>query len=278
MIEGFDRERLQRRQYFLESRARAHENAKIDHRWHRTAEATLLRDAAAVALLLDEFDRARVLLRKSGSQLLQLGFSGALQLLLIADAVDAPEGETAQQVDMFAHELFREFNPEVGRRVRERKFHEESFTPPQLLRTYQGLAGRRVGDTYEYENSLQKIREILSINASMPVGATRTPMSIYLAVFDHLTDRETGDENLPGGYSQIISSLAQRRSELLTIARRDRFHWKALLRPAELIDFDFLAMFVAGRRRGQNFEAVTSVFAERDPLTALPLKLAIALS
>jgi hypothetical protein len=238
----------------------------------------LLRDAAAVALLLDEFDSARALLRKSGSQLLQLGFSGALQLLLIADAVDAPGGETARQVDMFADELFRQFSREVGTKVRERKFNEESFTPPQLLRTYQGLAGRRAGDDDEYRDARQKIREILSTNASMPIGSTRTPMSIYLAVFDRLTDHETGDENLPGGLPQIISSLAQRRAELLTIARRDRFHRKALLRPAELIDFDFLAMFVAGRRHGQNFDVVASVFAERDPLTALPLKLAVALS
>jgi hypothetical protein len=49
------------------------------------------------------------------------------------------------------------------------------------------------------------------------------------------------------------------------------------LRPAELIDFDLLAMCVAGRRGGRNFSLVSSAFAERDPLTALPERLATEL-
>ena len=277
MIEEFDHERLRRRRHFLESRARAHVNAEGDRRWHHTAAATLLRDAAAVALLLDEFEGARELLRRSGNQLLQVGLSGGLQLLFIAGTIDGEEGEIGRRIDMFAHELSQKESPETGQRLPERQFDEESFRPPQLLRTYQGLAGRRSDDAARA--SLRRmIRDMLTINASMPVGATRTPVAIYLAVFDYLANRETREANLPGGFSQIIRSLAQRRAELLSVARQDRYHWKALLRPAELIDLDLLAMFVAARRRGQNFNLVTSAFAKRDPLTALPVRLAIALN
>jgi hypothetical protein len=277
MIEEFDHERLLRRRHFLESRARAHVNAKGDHRWHRTVSATLLRDAAAVALLLDEFEGARELLRRSGNQLLQLGLSGGLQLLFIADTIDGEEGEIGQRIDTFAQEFFQKETPEGPQRLAEHQFDKESFRPPQLLRAYQGLAGRRSDDAARA--SLRRMmRAILTINASMPVGATRIPVAIYLAVFDYLANRETEEANLPGGFSQIIRSLAQRRAELLSVARQDHYHWKALLRPSELIDLDLLAMFVAGRRRGQNFGLVMSAFAERDPLTALPVKLAIALS
>jgi hypothetical protein len=277
VIDEFDHERLWRRRHFLESRATAHLNTEADRRWHRTAAATLLRDAASLALLLDEFEDARNLFRRSGGQLLQLGLSGGLQLLFIAGAVDEDGEEIWQRIDTFAGELFLKESPEAGQRLHTRQFDEESFRAPQLLRTYQGLAGRRSDDP-AHASLRQMIRGILTTNVSMPVGAARTPAGIYLAVFDYLANRQTEEENLPGGLFQIIRSLAQRRAELLSVAWQDRYHWKTLLRPAELIDLDLLAMFVAGRRRGQNFGVIASAFAERDSLTALPAKLAMALN
>ena len=187
------------------------------------------------------------------------------KLLFLAGTLDGKEDDIGQRIDTFAHEFFqRRERRERSQPSTERQFDDESFRPPQLLRTYQGLAGRRSDDP-KRASLRRTIREILAVDASMPVGTTRTPAAIYLAMFDYLADRETEDANWPGGFSQIIRSLAQRRAELLSVARRDRYHWKALLRPAELIDFDLLAMCVAGRRRGQNFSVVTSAFAERDP-------------
>jgi hypothetical protein len=262
---------------FVESRASAHLTIEADRHWHRTVAATLLRDAGAVAPLLDEFENGRDLFRRSGRLLLGLGLSGGLQLSFIAGALDEEGEEIGERIDAFAAELFSEENPEPGQRVHKREFDEESFGAPQLLRTYQGLAGR-LSDDVAHASLRRMIRGILTTDASMPVGAARTPAGIYLAVFDYLANRQIEEAHLPGGLSQIVRSLAQRRSELLTVARQDRYHWKALLRPAELIDLDLLAMFVASRRRGQNFDVITSAFEEYDSLTHLPAKLAAALN
>lgn len=275
MINEFDSQRLLQRRHFLEDRASAHLETDGDRHWHRLAAATLLRDAAAVALLLDEFDDARVLLRKSGNQLLQLGLSGGLQLLFIAGAMEGDNGEITERVNLFARELIQREDPELAPRSPERQFDPVSFTSPQLLRTYQGLVGQRSDTALR---ARQTIRTLLASNASMPVGTTRTPVAIYLTAFDYLAHDAADSTELPLRPSQIIFSLAQRRAELLSIARMDRYHWKALLRPADMIDFDLLAMFVAGWRRQQNFKVVELAFAERDSFTELPAKLAIALN
>jgi hypothetical protein len=276
MIEEFNHERLLRRHHFLMSRARAHMQSDGDRRWHHAAAGTLLRDAAAVALLLDDFDGARELLRESGDQLLLVGLFGGLQLLFLAGALDEKEDNIGQRINMFSHEFFQRQGTEGSQPFTAHLFDNESFRPPQLLRAYQALAGRRSDDP-EHANLRQAVRDMLTIDALMPVGTTRTPVAVYLTMFDFLADRDTETVNLPGGLSQIIRSLVQRRAELLSVARQDRYHWKMILRPAELIDFDLLAMCVAGRRRGQDFGFVASAFAERDPLTALPENLATAL-
>jgi hypothetical protein len=123
------------------------------------------------------------------------------------------------------------------------------------------------------------IRETLNINMTMPVGVTRTTLGTYLATFDWLANRDAqAMETRPGGVERVLSALAQRREELLLAARRDRFHWKALLRPAELVDFDLLALLLAGVRRGQASAMIASAFADRDAITALPQALADALN
>jgi hypothetical protein len=106
------------------------------------------------------------------------------------------------------------------------------------------------------------IHEALNVNATMPVGATRTPLATYLGAYDQLAKRDTqAGAVAPNELKQVLNSLAQRREELLMAARRDRFHWKAMLRPAELIDFDLLALLLAGVRRGKRSRLFTGAFS-----------------
>jgi hypothetical protein len=106
----------------------------------------------------------------------------------------------------------------------------------------------------------------------MPVGAARVPLAAYLATFDHLANRDV-KVSPPGGTEQVLESMAQRREELLKVARQDSFHWNALARPAELIDFDLLALLLAGMKRGAS-PLPAQDFASRDALTELPFRLA----
>ena len=281
MIEEFGKAKLERRRVFLQRRARAHLMAEGNTRWHLSAAATLLRDAAAVALILDDFGSARSLLQESGDRFLELGLPGGLQLLYIAGSIDKVKGGAEGPVERFAmafaeHAQPRERSataPEI-----EFGFADYSFQPPQLLRAYQALAGRRANDD-EQRTLRDTIRQTLNVNATMPVGPTRTTAASYLAAFDLLAKREHIEiEELPGGVEQFLTSLVQRRDELLAAARRDRFHWKALLRPAELVDFDLLALLLVGVRRGQASKLIASVFAGRDATTALPQNLALAMN
>jgi hypothetical protein len=282
MIDEFDGGRLERRRAFLESRATAHLRAEVDHRWHFAAAATLLRDAAAVALILDDIGGARDLLRKSGNLFLELGYAGGLQLFYIAGTLDSEESDIQNRIDTFArafaeHRGDREVQP-AGADHRVPVFKYQSFRPPQLLRAYQGLAGRRSED--ETRIGLRNaIREALRVNATMPVGLARTTLATYVATFDRLAKRDAEARDAPSvRLEMVLGSLAQQREELFVAARLDRFHWQALLRPAELIDFDLLALLLAGVRRGKASALIAKAFADRDAITALPQVLANALN
>lgn len=250
------------------------------HRWHYAASATLFRDAAAVAFILGDIAGGRSLLRQSGNLLFNLGFAGGLQLLYIAGTLDEDDNEALNLIRRF-DSAFSERHRRIEReRVPSEtasSFNNDSFRSPQLLRTYQALAGRR-SDDEEWFSLRHAIHEALSINAEMPVGAARTPLATYLRIFDLFARRE--EQMVPFALNEIkqtLNSLVQRREELLMAARRDRFHWKAMLRPAELIDFDLLALLVAGLRRGKRSRLIATAFAARDPITALPRTLAQAL-
>jgi hypothetical protein len=281
MIDDFDQGRLERRRVFLESRANFHLTRETDRRWHVAAAATLLRDAAAVALISNDISGGRTLLRTSGDLLLGLGLVGGLQLLYLAGTLDFEEGYSQERIDQFQRAYnYRTGHPEVQSISPDSlpSFDDESFRPPQLLRVYQALAGRR-GNDEKWFALRNAIRDTLALNATMPVGPARTTLAIYLAAFDQLANRDSPSiQTLPRGVSQVLSSLAQRREELLIAARRDRFHWKALLRPAELVDFDLLALLIAGVRRGQASAMIETAFEGRDAMTALPQALATALS
>jgi hypothetical protein len=278
MIEEFGYERLQRRLEFLRSRAKAHRLSETDRQWHVAAAATLSRDAAAIAMMLDDIETARALLQDSGDLFLDLGFLGGLQLLYIAGDRKNRKGRVESELGRFANALHRRTERREGERFSgEAQFglSEESFTPPQLLRIYQALAGGGPDDEHWY-GLRKEIRKALELNAVMPVGPTRMTLASYLATLDQLT--EVDPVAPPGGVNETLRSLAHRRQELLSAARRDSFHWKALVRPAELIDFDLLALLLAGVRHGQASDAISAAFAGRDPMTALPKVLAESLS
>jgi hypothetical protein len=279
MIEEFDQSRLERRGSFLESRANAHLAIENNRRWHIGCATTLLRDAAAIALMRDEFDRARDHLRQSGDLFIKLGFAAGLQLLYMAGSLDKIEGGDRNRIYEFGRAFSGRYFSEHAQPPELPRFEEDSFRAPQLLRAYQALAGQR-GYYPEQVLLLEPIRRILRFNATMPVGPARVTMATYLATFDYLAKSEIESAEILPTHSveRVLGSFAQRREELLSAARHDRYHWQALLRPAELIDFDLLALLIAGVRHGQASTLMAGAFANRDSITALPYTLANALN
>jgi len=154
MIDEFNHERLQRRRAFLKSRAGAHLAADTNRRWHLASAATLSRDAAAVALLLDDTSDARDLLTESGDLFMELGFAGGLQLLYLAGALDSEDSDAQDRIGPFARAFTDRMRYPEGRPPAPdlaRNFQDESFKPPQLLRAYQALARLRRDDETRLE-------------------------------------------------------------------------------------------------------------------------------
>ncbi len=68
-----------------------------------------------------------------------------------------------------------------------------------------------------------------------------------------------------------LIALAVRRNELVAAAQADRFHWRLLLKPAELIDFDLLALGLAAMSGGtQGADLLFEATADRGPAARLP--------
>jgi hypothetical protein len=287
MIDEWNKEQLERHRHFLSSRASHHLERQPGWERNFAAGATLYRDAAAVAFLLDDFDDGRMFLFRSGHLFLMLGYAGGLQLLYIAGELDAEKEEAREldQADRFIDAFSKTFifhqhaEQPIDSPDGEPAINSDSFRPGQLLRAYQGLTGRVLRDA---STSLIRgpMREALSVNSTMPIGSSQMPVSVYLAAFDWLCDRERNakQDELKGYMDPMFRSIALRRQESLHAARRDRFHWTALPRPAELIDFDLLALLLAGIRRRTIPKFVEQAFLERDPVTALPYALAKSLA
>ena len=88
-VPGLPPERLKRRLEFLIDRAGAHNEFAADNELARACAATLKRDAACVALLLDDTEGARRLLTQAGHGFLSLGLPVGASLIALANLHDA---------------------------------------------------------------------------------------------------------------------------------------------------------------------------------------------
>lgn len=281
MITELEKDTLQARKLFLTKRADAYGKSGHADPHHRVVSATLLRDAAATSLILGEIPEGKKLLRRSGQLLLNSGLIGGLQLLFLAGGVTVTKSTTAT-LNEYEREFFERTEVLERRSVSDRTHHftEESFRTPHLLRAYQGLEG--AGDKWASASDgasrgflTQRIREVVARDGTMPIGINRVPLITYLHAFDMMV-RDTSPQSDNQLLVEVLRSFARRRQEVVTAAARDTFHWRMVLRPADLIDFDLLALLLAGTIRG-NRSLIQSLLDDSDPVTSLPWSLALRL-
>lgn len=281
MITELDKDTLENRKLFLTKRADAYNESGHADPHFRVVSATLLRDAAATSLILGDISDGKILLERSGQLLLDAGLVGGLQLLFLAGSSTTTKS-TAATLDEYEREFFERVEV-PGRRVvfdGPHHFTEESFRSPQLLRAYQGLVGG--GDKWagaldhaSRRFLTKQIRETIARSGTMPIGINRAPLTTYLHAFD-LMIGDVSPESANPSIMDVVRSFARRRQEVVTAAARDTFHWRMVLRPADLVDFDLLALLLAGTIRGKG-PMIQSSIDESDIVTALPWSLASAL-
>lgn len=285
---GLDSERLQRRIGFLESRATAHMEREIDPHdrprrdLERACAAGLWRDAAALALLLDDPKRARTFLRKAGVQWAELGLFAGYSLMALADR-DPWWTERRADIDAVLQtlRLQTERPEESAERGRTRGDELEAQTlhrqplivasagsTRQLLHLYQSLVAKRDTDP-EVQATTALVRKRLEESPAAPVGPTGVPLDAYLDLLDAASHGDVG-----GSVADSVSGLVMRRAEQLQAARRDEYHWRLALKPAELVDFDLLAIATTSLDVRQTDEPFADRFRARGGGVELPMRAA----
>ncbi|TGN51515.1 hypothetical protein E4L95_16765 [Paracoccus liaowanqingii] len=291
--DDFPDERLERRLHFLVSRADAHLSDLPDRETTekdmppRACAATLYRDAACVALLMDEVSEARDLLHKAGQNFLMLGLPVGASLLALS-GTPGSEFELEQHADFIAG-IRQQWRPREAHARDGGAFHtmadQARSEPRQLLAMMQAdwIIDNRMRDRALRDES-GPLREALERNGGYPVGATGLSIDSYARVADWFAERdgiEGFDDYLPDRIAALMATMMATRAEHLHSARKDRFHWKMLARPAEIVDLDAtILMYFAINEDGTpkvNLDMVIDRRREEIPLLNAPIQIAKAL-
>jgi hypothetical protein len=273
LVQGFDTERMARQQTFLLDRASAHDSAEdAKSLWHAACAASLTRDAAAIALLRGEVDDAINLFRKAGQRFATLGVFAGFALLEFSDSGEARRWRTKREnLNDRVRQLIAGEEQIRPDNTSEPFLSASASSPRQLLYLYQAEVVAGDDDVFMRE----RIREKLLLLPELPVGPTSTPLAGYLMLLDEVAEKSSGGEpDLSSGARDTLLSLVLRRREQLNAAQADRWHWKMLLNPTDLIDLDLVTLGIAMIDRWGSTAAFDNAAVDRGNLVALPLQAA----
>ena len=243
---GFDENHLSARLNFLETRAAAHLATERDF----DLAATLLRDAACVALLKEDISKAKELLVSAGRLYLDLGvFSGSVLLLLAGeyDQVDS----YVKRSKTHAEPIKDAENPVDPARFP--NFRASSESPVQLISVLQSQSLSVVVGHEPFAWAFDEVSNLLDVHASAEVGATGLSVASYRRIAAMSIARPYGRSGREKEYEpearfalESLITLAMTRRETLRMATADTHHWSLLLFPAAVVDLDavVLAMIV----------------------------------
>jgi hypothetical protein len=275
-FQGFEFEWLEQRLRFLLDRAAAHlekgANLKKEDIRLRACAATLFKDAAAIAFLLDDAQRGRELLGQAGRHFLKLGLPHGMLLMTLADAGEQRDvaldlmirAATAKgQADEQAPNP-GEFGPLFARALHQ---------PEQLLALEASVAIAEAKSPATEE--AWRMREMLRPFRAHPVSSSGISVSTYMRLLDLGRGRGEREADAPGNAQLDMTTLFTQRWRQLASAAADDHHWRLLLSPAALIDIDLVALFSVWRAHGREPEAMAPNLGERlPPMMMMPFRVA----
>lgn len=240
VIPGIELERLQRRVNFLHSRAMAHLEMSPGDVRHTACAATLLRDAASVALLLGETTIARSYLWKAGGHFLELGLAGGSVLIVLADAKKAAkelEGHSAV-IEGIRHQFSRK-ETEVSEREVDPVMYTARSSLRQILSQLQADQLMAEIDVLQPSQGEYRMHQVLKRNGGFPVGNTGLSIDSYIHTTEWLIEqRSQPNRQIPDFVTATFATLTTTRSEHIRAAMKDKYNWTMLARPSELLDLD----------------------------------------
>jgi len=278
-IEGFDPNRLNDRIKFLRSRADAHLAIVSERMLHQACAATLLCDAGCIAFILGMIGEARESLRRAGHLFLGIGLTTGAVLVALADTRSA-RGQIADYPDVVEGVRQQWSRVEArGRDEAKRPMTEMARgSPRQMFSLMQSewLTGQVDGHPMERDDS--PVRAALERNGGYPVGETGLSIDSYRKLADWMTahtGRASGE--LPDFVVAGMATIAATRAEKIRAATKDRYHWRMLVRPTELLDIDSIVLMFVALGTGTNEDALRMRELANVPLGDAPLKAALSL-
>lgn len=278
-VPDVDRERLSRRVAFLLSRARAHIEGAGEGMLHHACAATLLRDAACVALLLGETRQARNHLREAGHQFLRLGLAAGSTLIALAETRTA-QSELAEYSDVIEGTRDQWSRTEAIDHgdLRRPMAAMARGSPRQMFSLMQTewLVAEIGARPWVREGS--RVRTALERNGGYPVGETGVSIDSYIKIADWMIEHSGHvKDNMPSFVGAGMATLAATRAEHIRAAMKDTYHWRMLTRPTELLDLDSVVLMFIAVGAGINQDALEPSPWADVPLHDAPLRAALRL-
>jgi hypothetical protein len=286
-VPGISPERLRRRQVFLQDRAEAHlgtlkskadvtgDGAMLSH----ACAATLLRDAACIALLLGATDDARHLLLKAGRHFLTLGMPVGAGLVALADIDRAAERLSAY--DDVLQGARQQWGPAETREHKDRRrpmSERARGEPRQLLGIMQAdWLMWESGQTPKAFADSEGIRITLDRAGGHAAGATGLSIDSYVRLADAFVGHPEVLASEQPWIDRSLTTCYAARSENIDAARKDALHWRMLPRPAELVDLDATILMVLALGTNLGPKMLEEAKKRDFPILDAPLHIARAL-
>lgn len=269
---GSESEWLDRRMGFLLDRARVHE--KEEGVLARACAGTLLRDAAAIAFMRKDPRSGRAHLDRAGKHFRALGLPhGVLLTMLASDG--RPDVESLQRMLRAALQKpgsESRAGPDMGP-----LFASALHQPEQLIALQCAMAMAEA--TGGFEGQMEELmRGRLHPYRSHPIGMSRVSVGAFMRLLDFGRGVETADLETFGNQRLDMMTLFARRGRQLASAYEDNYHWRLLLSPAALVDFDLVGLFAVWSAHGRSIGEMMPQMGERlPPMMMLPVTVAQSL-
>jgi hypothetical protein len=270
---GFDGQWLDRRGRFLLDRADAH--LRHEDVRSRAFAATLLRDAAAIAFMQDDPAYGRKLLAQAGDHFLRLGLPYGMLLSALADGDIGGGAHLNFMLRVALATAAGQASPSEREDVGP-LFAAALHQPEQLLalEATAALMETRfpiIGEGRRMERMLWPFRE-------HPVGPAGVPVAAFMRLIDLGRGLKQPQADAPGNVQLDILTLFAQRGRQLASAAADSHHWRLLLSPAALLDFDMVALFAIWWAHDRQPESMVPNLGDRPlPMMTMPLEVARAL-
>lgn len=257
-----------RRIAFLEKRADAQShNSYVADSVRQGCRGTLLRDAASLALTLEQYEQATALLRAAGEAWAGIGLFAGYLLLHLSEGpawVSRYEIDLRQIARLFEWRFTNTSTPSP--RAKGRAYlAAASWSPRQLLNLYQSLpelpddppASELVMFVRHYAR-----RSLDDLAATAAIGDLR--VADYLLVWDAAAQGE-----FDGPAQDVLVALLEDRAKRLEAAQADTHHWYRGINPAGMVDFDLIALGVKAIESNAAGK-LGNIIHHASPLVALP--------